>query len=65
MVSRPAPISKIARPKWTGGVVQAIEFLLCKHEALSSNSSSIKKKKKKETSKFSIKHLKKNPYTLI
>jgi hypothetical protein len=31
------PISKITRLKWTGGVVQAVECLLCKPEALSSN----------------------------
>jgi hypothetical protein len=42
--SRPAwanssqnPISKIIRTKWTGGVAQAVEFLLCKCEALNSN----------------------------
>jgi hypothetical protein len=40
------PISKITRAKWTGGVAQAVEGLLCKHEVLSSNHSSIKKKKK-------------------
>jgi hypothetical protein len=32
--------------KWTGGVVQEVEHLLCKHEALSSNSRVTKKKKK-------------------
>jgi hypothetical protein len=37
---------KITRTKWTGGVVQAVERLLCKCEALSSNSSLTKKKKK-------------------
>jgi hypothetical protein len=31
-------ISKITKVKWTGGVAQAIECLLCKCEALSSNS---------------------------
>jgi hypothetical protein len=31
---------KIARTKWTGGVAQAIEHLLCKCEVLSPNSSS-------------------------
>jgi hypothetical protein len=49
--SRPArgnsSISKIPRAKWTGGVVQVLEHLLCKGEALSSNSSIAKKKKKK------------------
>jgi hypothetical protein len=33
------PISKITRAKWTGGVAQAIELLLCKYEVLSSNPS--------------------------
>jgi hypothetical protein len=32
-------ISKIIRAKWTEGVVQAVEHLLCKCEALSSNPS--------------------------
>jgi hypothetical protein len=32
-----SPISKITRAKWTGGVTQAIEHLLCKHKALNSN----------------------------
>jgi hypothetical protein len=27
------PISKINREKWTGDVAQALEHLLCKHEA--------------------------------
>jgi hypothetical protein len=39
------PISKITRAKWTIGVTQAIECLLWKSEALSSNPSSTKKKK--------------------
>jgi hypothetical protein len=39
------PISKITRAKWTGGMAQAIEHLLCKCEALSSNPSLTKKKK--------------------
>jgi hypothetical protein len=29
------PISEIARAKWTGYVTQAVEYLLCKPEALS------------------------------
>jgi hypothetical protein len=41
------PISKITRAKWTGGVVQGIEHLLCKCETLSSNS--LKKKKLNES----------------
>jgi hypothetical protein len=40
----PSPI------KWTGGVAQAVERLLCKCEALSSNSSPTRKKKKRESS---------------
>jgi hypothetical protein len=35
---------KVAREKWAGGVVQVVECLLCKHEALSSNSSTTQKK---------------------
>jgi hypothetical protein len=31
------PISKMTRAKWTEGVAQAVEHLLCKDEALSSN----------------------------
>jgi hypothetical protein len=31
------PISKISREKWTGGITQAIECMLCKYESLSSN----------------------------
>jgi hypothetical protein len=31
--------------KWTGGVAQTIECLLCKYEALNSNPSPTKKKK--------------------
>jgi hypothetical protein len=30
-------ISNITRAKWTGGVAQGVECLLCKHKALSSN----------------------------
>jgi hypothetical protein len=33
------PISKITRAKWTGDMVHAVESLLYKHEALSSNPS--------------------------
>jgi hypothetical protein len=36
-------IFKTARAKWTGGVAQAIEGLLCKLYALSSNPSPTKK----------------------
>jgi hypothetical protein len=38
------PILKITRVKCTGGIDQAVEHLLCKHEALSSNSSFNKEK---------------------
>jgi hypothetical protein len=31
------PISKITRAEWTGGTAQAVEHLLCKYKALSSN----------------------------
>jgi hypothetical protein len=48
--SRPAqanssqnPFSKIIRAKWTGGVAQAVVYLLCNCKALSSNSSPTKK----------------------
>jgi hypothetical protein len=41
------PISKITRAKWTGGVAQVVERLLCKCEVLSSNSNLTKKKTKK------------------
>jgi hypothetical protein len=36
-------ISKISRAKWTAGVAQAVECLLCKCKALSSNLSLINK----------------------
>jgi hypothetical protein len=39
------PISKITKAKWTGGVTQAVESLLCKCKALSSNPILTKKKK--------------------
>jgi hypothetical protein len=41
------PVSKITTAKWTQGVAQEIENLLCKHQVLSSNSSHKKKKKKR------------------
>jgi hypothetical protein len=40
-------ISKISREKWTGDVAQVVEYLLCKHEALSANPIPTKKKKKR------------------
>jgi hypothetical protein len=45
------PISKITRAKWTGGVAQVAEHLLCKHKALNSNYKSHQKKKKKKASR--------------
>jgi hypothetical protein len=38
-------VPKITRAKWTGSVVQAVEYFLCKCKALSSNPSPTKKKK--------------------
>jgi hypothetical protein len=40
-------ISKITKATWAGGVAQAVQYLLCKCEALSSNSSPTGGKKKK------------------
>jgi hypothetical protein len=45
------PISKTTRTKWTGGVAQAADCLLCKCETLSSNPSPTKKKQNKENIK--------------
>jgi hypothetical protein len=42
--SQETPISKINRAKWTGGVVQVVEHLLCKSESLSLIPSLTKKK---------------------
>jgi hypothetical protein len=42
------PLPKISRAKWIGGMAQAVECLLCKVKALSSNFSLTKKKKKKD-----------------
>jgi hypothetical protein len=36
-MARETSISKITRAKWTGDVAQALECLLCKGKALSSN----------------------------
>jgi hypothetical protein len=41
-----------------GGVVQVVECLLCKHEALSSNCGSTKKKKKDKLFTYAIGNLK-------
>jgi hypothetical protein len=40
------PNSKITRAKWTGGVAQVVEHLLCKSKARNSKPSATKKKKK-------------------
>jgi hypothetical protein len=40
------PISKVTKAKWPESLVQAVEGLLFKHKALSSNPSPTKKKKK-------------------
>jgi hypothetical protein len=48
------PISKIPRAKWTVGVAQARKSLLCKHEALSSNSSPPSKKRSLKSSSLNI-----------
>jgi hypothetical protein len=42
------PVSKITRAKWTGGMTQVVDHLLCKHEALNSNHSPTQKRKKRE-----------------
>jgi hypothetical protein len=46
------PIFKRTRTKWAGGVAQAVECLLCKNKALSSNPSPIMKNKKKKNHPF-------------
>jgi hypothetical protein len=51
------PISKIIRAKWPGSVAQAVECLLCKYEALSSNPCPIKKKKKSMLISFHLIYL--------
>jgi hypothetical protein len=48
------PISKTTREKWTGGASQDVEYLLCKYEALSSNSSPTRKKKKKKRGSYEL-----------
>jgi hypothetical protein len=53
------PICRITRAKWTGGVTQVVLCLLCKCEALSSNSSPTKNKptKIKTQVRISIYHI--------
>jgi hypothetical protein len=45
--------SKITRAKWTKGVAQAVQCLLCKYEALSSKPHTKKKTKKQKKDKVS------------
>jgi hypothetical protein len=45
-------IAKITRVKWTGGVAQAVECLLCKCEARSSSSSPKQNKQQQTTHEF-------------
>jgi hypothetical protein len=52
-VARPY-LQKITRAKWIGGVTQAIEYLLCKREALSINPSPTRKERKKFRNSFFI-----------
>jgi Zn ribbon nucleic-acid-binding protein len=47
-IAHETPISKITRVKWTEDVAKAVECLLCKHKALSSNPCLAKKKKKQQ-----------------
>jgi hypothetical protein len=44
-------ISKVTRAKWTGDMAHTLEYVLCKHEALSSNPSSTKTKQNKKKTK--------------
>jgi hypothetical protein len=46
------PISKITRAKWTGGVAQVVEHLLCECKALSSNSNPTKRLKEMIYNKY-------------
>jgi hypothetical protein len=65
---RPPPsasISKIARAKWTGGMAQAVECLLCKCEALSSNPTKTKYKIKQKHLGIQNKFLKYRWYSNI
>jgi hypothetical protein len=45
------PISKITRARWTGGVAQVVECLLCKCEALSLNPVPPQRRKEKKRKK--------------
>jgi hypothetical protein len=46
--SSQVPISKIKRAKWSRGVTQVVEHLVCKHKALSSNSNATKQKRQRQ-----------------
>jgi hypothetical protein len=48
------PISKITTTKWTGGVAQAVECLLCKCKALNANASPSKNKKTKKPKNIQV-----------
>jgi hypothetical protein len=63
-VSRPSqantslyPISKITRAKWTGGMAQVVEHLLCNLKGLSSNSSNLSLCQKNYTFVYAHIHL--------
>jgi hypothetical protein len=58
------PISKITRAKWTGGVAQAVERLLCKCKALSSNPGPTKNSNTSITPTMHCYHYKYFPDTL-
>jgi hypothetical protein len=46
IVQETLPSPKLTRTKWTGGMAQVVQHLLCKHNALSSNP--VLKKKNEE-----------------
>jgi hypothetical protein len=50
----PPHISKITRAKWTGGVAQVVELLLCKHEVLSSNPNPRERERERERESIAI-----------
>jgi hypothetical protein len=43
---------KITTTKWTGGMAQAVEHLLCKCEALGSNTSPTKERERERDRKY-------------
>jgi hypothetical protein len=56
-IVREDSISRATRAKWTGGVAQVVDHLICKCKALSSNPSLTKKKKEKEKKKETQQYL--------